>query len=118
MHLFFYRRYFSISFSNFFLFFSFFFCSILPFFIFFLFYWALSCFFFFFFSLFAQFNILSFSAIIMGLKPVPVVLLWLLMGGLSVFFNQALLILFFELNTPIKNEQALGENKIVPVPSI
>jgi hypothetical protein len=53
-----------------------------------------------------KFNIFPFSAIIMGLKLVSRFALWFLIGGLSVFFNQALLLLFFELNTPIKIEEA------------
>ena len=69
-------------------------------------------------STLARFNILLFSAIIMGLKLVSNILLWFLIGGLSVFFNQALLILFLELNTPIKTEE-LSEMVLTPAqPSI
>lgn len=63
----------------------------------------------------AKFNIFSFSAIIGILKVVSNILLWVLLAGLSVFFNQALLILFFQLNTPIDIENALEQAKISAV---
>lgn len=43
------------------------------------------------------------SAIILMLKVFSGLLFWLMLGALSAFFNQALLILFLELNDPIKN---------------
>jgi hypothetical protein len=61
----------------------------------------------------ARFNILSFSAIIIMLKFISNVLLWFLLGILSVFFNQALLILFFELNTPVEDEASAKQVKVL-----
>jgi hypothetical protein len=65
-----------------------------------------------------QFNLLSLSAMMMALKAVSNLLLWLLLAGLSVFFNQALLILFLELNAPLESEALAKERKIVPVTSV
>ena len=66
------------------------------------------------FLLLLRFNILPFSAIIIMLKFIYNLLLWFLLAGLSVFFNQALLILFFELNTPIENAEAAKEPVVAP----
>lgn len=62
-----------------------------------------------------QFNLLPLSAMMMMLKAVSNLLLWLLLAGLSVFFNQALLILFLELNQPVESQALAKERKIIPV---
>jgi hypothetical protein len=57
------------------------------------------------------------SAIIMGVQVVGGLLLWILIAGLNVFFNTALLLLFFELITPIKTKKEKEEVKeMVPSP--
>lgn len=64
------------------------------------------------FLILAKFNIFSFSAIIGILKTGSNVLLWFLLAGLSAFFNQTLLILFFKLNIPIASENTLEQAKV------
>lgn len=65
----------------------------------------------------ARFNILPFSAIIVMLKVIYNALLWALLAGLSVFFNQALLILFLELNATVKAPELSGQTAAA-MPSI
>ncbi|MEK7161878.1 MAG: hypothetical protein AAB729_04280, partial [Patescibacteria group bacterium] len=50
-----------------------------------------------------RFHILPLSAIILVLKTISTVLFWFLLSGLSVFFNQSLLVLFLELSKPIED---------------
>ncbi|HVY67605.1 MAG TPA: hypothetical protein VHA30_01770 [Patescibacteria group bacterium] len=61
------------------------------------------------------FNILPVSVIIGMLKLVSNVLLWVLLAGLSVFFNQAFLLLFLELNKPVQASPAIQPH-VVPWP--
>ncbi len=49
-----------------------------------------------------RFHILPLSAIILMLKTISTVMFWFLLSGLSVFFNQSLLVLFLELSKPIE----------------
>ncbi len=62
-----------------------------------------------------RFHILPLSAIILMLKTISTVLFWFLLAGLSVFFNQSLLVLFLELSKPIENPEYKKE--IEPVPA-
>ncbi len=61
-----------------------------------------------------RFHILPLSAIILMLKTISTVLFWFLLAGLSVFFNQSLLVLFLELSKPIENPEY--QKDIAPVP--
>lgn len=61
-----------------------------------------------------KFHILPLSAIILMLKTISTLLFWFLLSGLSVFFNQALLILFLDLSKPIKDPEYKKDNQPVP----
>jgi len=62
-----------------------------------------------------KFHILPLSAIILMLKTISTFLFWFLLSGLSVFFNQALLILFLDLSKPIENPDYKKDIEPVPV---
>jgi len=51
-----------------------------------------------------QFNIFAVSAMIIALRILSAAILWLLLAGLNVFINTALLLLFLQLITPIIDE--------------
>ncbi|MBI5530820.1 MAG: hypothetical protein HY918_05005 [Candidatus Doudnabacteria bacterium] len=56
-------------------------------------------------SFLLRFHILPLSAIILVLKIVSSLLFWFLLAGLSVFFNQAVLVLFNELCRPLEDQE-------------
>jgi hypothetical protein len=50
---------------------------------------------------------------ILAAKVLTWFLLWILLSGLNVFFNTALLLFFLEMNKPLKKEQ---ENSKITIP--
>ncbi len=70
------------------------------------------------FEVFLRFHILPLSAIIFMLKLVSGTLFWFLLSGLSVFFNQALLVLFLELSKPLNAAEAQKSQVVVPAATV
>ena len=60
-------------------------------------------------GVFTVFPILGLSAIMVIPKAISALLLWLLLAILSVFINTSLLLLFFELTTPVEVEKASAQ---------
>ena len=72
------------------------------------------------FEFFLRFNISAVSATIIALRFAATVVFWLILAGLNVFINTALLLFFLELNTPVKSEEGLEAAKevLAPVPTV
>lgn len=68
-------------------------------------------------ELLLKFNILAVSATIITLHFLSELVLWLLLAGLNVFINTALLLLFLELITPVKAENGLEAEKEALAPA-
>lgn len=65
----------------------------------------------------SQLGIWGISAIILISKVASGIFLWLLLAGLNVFFNASLLMMFLDLNTPIKDEKAKLTEEIAVSPA-
>jgi hypothetical protein len=61
-------------------------------------------------------GIFHFSAMIIAAQVLTGVFLWVLLSGLNVFFNTALLLLFLQLTTPIEGDKVKDE-EILPIPA-
>ncbi len=67
---------------------------------------------------FVMFHIFPLSAIILVVKTISTLLFWFLLSGLSVFFNQSLLVLFLELSKPLENPNYRKDAQPVQVGSV
>jgi hypothetical protein len=66
----------------------------------------------------SDWGFLQFSAIFIIIKALGTILFWLLLGGLNVFFNTALLLFFLKKITPVKAEEKQTAAQIASAPLV